>query len=100
MPTAVEQSYVFATLAELEPAPRFAPNATDDGNKRFDVRRNLDITAFGIAAVSAPSGVDVVSEHDETLLGEAGQEELYLVLEGAATFEIDGETVEAPKGAL
>jgi len=100
MPTAVEKSYVFATLAELEPAPRFAPNATDDGKKRFDVRRNLDITAFGISAFSAPSGVDVVSEHDETLLGEAGQEELYLVLEGAATFEIDGETVEAPKGAL
>ena len=100
MPTAVEKGYVLAKLDELEPAPRFAPNAADDGKKRLDVRRNLDITSFGITASSSPSGVDVISEHDETLLGEAGQEELYIVLKGAATFEIDGETVEAPKGAL
>jgi tetratricopeptide (TPR) repeat protein len=100
MPTAVETSYVFAKLDELEPAARLAPGATDDGRKRFDVRRNLDIAAFGVQAFSAPSGVTVVNEHDETLLGEAGQEELYIVLSGAATFEIDGETVEAPTGAL
>jgi hypothetical protein len=34
------------------------------------------------------------------LLGEAGQEELYIVLKGAATFEIDGESIEAPEGSL
>ena len=51
-------------------------------------------------AFSAPSGVDVIREHDETFLGEAGQEELYIVLKGAATFEIDGESVEAPSGSL
>jgi tetratricopeptide (TPR) repeat protein len=100
MPTAVETSYVLAKLDELEPAARLAPGATDDGRKRFDVRRNLDIAAFGVQAFSAPSGVTVVNEHDETLLGEAGQEELYIVLSGAATFEIDGETVEAPTGVL
>jgi tetratricopeptide (TPR) repeat protein len=100
MPTAVETSYVFAKLDELEPAARLAPGATDDGRKRFDVRRNLDVTAFGVSAFSAPSGVTVINEHDETLLGEAGQEELYIVLSGAATFEIDGESVEAPTGAL
>ena len=100
MPTAVETSYVFAKLDELEPAARLAPGATDDGRKRFDVRRNLDITAFGVSAFSAPSGVTVINEHDETLLGEAGQEELYIVLNGAATFEIDGETVEAPTEPL
>ena len=100
MPTAVESKYVFAKLDELEPAARLAPGATDDGRKRFDVRRTLDITAFGVSAFSAPSGVTVINEHDETLLGEAGQEELYIVVNGAATFEIDGETVEAPTGAL
>ncbi len=101
MPTAVENSYVFATLDELEPAARLAPGATDDGRKRFDVRRTLDITAFGVSAFSAPSGVVVINEHDETLLvGDAGQQELYIVLNGAATFEIDGESVEAPTGAL
>jgi tetratricopeptide (TPR) repeat protein len=101
MPAAVESSYVFAKLDELEPAPRIAPpGGADDGRRRFDVRRHLDITAFGVSAFSAPSGVNVISEHDETLLGEAGQEELYVVLNGAATFEIDGESVEAPTGAL
>jgi len=100
MPTAVENSYAFAKLDELEPAPRIAPGATDDGKQRFEVRRHLDITAFGVQAFSAPTGVDVINEHDETLLGEAGQEELYIVMSGAATFEIDGESIDAPTGAL
>ncbi len=32
--------------------------------------------------------------------GRAGQEELYIVLDGKATFEIDGEAVDAPAGTL
>jgi tetratricopeptide (TPR) repeat protein len=100
MTTAVEKGYVFARLDELEPAPLVAPDATDDGRRRFNVRRLFDITSFGVQAYSAPSGIDVIRAHDEMLLGEAGQEELYIVLRGAATFEIDGETVEAPEGSL
>ena len=100
MATAVDKGYVFAKLDELEPAPLVAPGATDDGRQRFDVRRRLSISSFGIQAYRAPSGVDVIREHDETLLGEAGQEELYVVLNGAATFEIDGESLEAPAGSL
>jgi len=100
MPTAVENSYILARIDELQPAPRIAPGGTDDGRQRFDVRRRLGITAFGVSAFGAPSGVDVIREHDETLLGEAGQEELYVVLGGSARFEIDGEVVDAPKGTL
>ena len=101
MPTAVETNYAIAKIDELEPAPRIAPPETpDDGRKRFDVRRTLDITAFGVQAFSAPSGGVVVNEHDEVLLTEAGQQELYIVMSGAATFEIDGETVDAPAGSL
>ena len=100
MPAAVDSRFIATQLDELEPAPRIAPGGTDDGRQRFDVRRRLGITAFGISAFSAPGGVEVIREHDETLLGEAGQEELYLVVRGAATFEIDGEVVEAPTGAL
>jgi tetratricopeptide (TPR) repeat protein len=100
MTTAVEKGYVFARLDELEPAPLVAPDATDDGRRRFNVRRLFDITSFGVQAFSAPSGIDVIRAHDEMLLGEAGQEELYIVLHGAATFEIDGETIEAPGGSL
>jgi tetratricopeptide (TPR) repeat protein len=100
MPSTIEKSYVFAKLDELEPAPRIAPEGTDEGRRRFDVRRRFDITAFGISAYRAPSGVGIINEHDETLLGEAGQEELYIVLNGAATFEIDGESIEAPAGSM
>ena len=101
MPTAVETNYVIAKIDELEAAPRIAvPETPDDGRKRFDVRRDLDITGFGVQAFSAPTGGVVVNEHDETLLGEAGQQELYIVMSGAATFEIDGETVEASAGSL
>jgi hypothetical protein len=100
MSTATEKSYAFTLLDSLEPAPILAPNAPDDGRQRFDVRRRLDISSFGIQAFRAPSGVDVVREHDETFLGEAGQEELYVVLNGSATFEIDGESFEAPSGSF
>ena len=101
MATAVEKGYVFARLDELEPAPLLAPGATDDGRKRFDVRRRMEISSFGVQAFRAPRGVDVVREHDETyLLGEAGQEELYIVLNGSATFEVDGASIEAPAGSL
>ena len=100
MTTTVEQGYVFATLEELEPAPTLAPGAPSDGRKRFDVRRRFEITSFGVQAFRAPEGVDVVREHSESLLGVDGQEELYIVMNGAATFEIDGETFEAPAGSL
>src|SRR5215207_7127715 len=100
MATATEKAYVVARLDELEPAPLLAPDATDDGRQRFDVRRRFGITSFGTNAYRAPIDVDVIREHDETLLGEAGQEELYIVLNGTATFEIDGDSVEAPAGSL
>jgi tetratricopeptide (TPR) repeat protein len=100
MTTAIDKGYVFGRLDELEPAPLTAPGATDDGRRRYDIRRSFEITSFGVQAFRAPEGVDVIREHDETLLGEAGQEELYVVLGGAATFVIDGESVEAPAGSL
>ena len=100
MSAAVENRFAIAQLDELEPAPQIAPGGAADGRQRFDVRRRLGLTAFGVQAFRAPSGVEVIREHDETLLGEAGQEELYLVLHGAATFEIDGEALEARAGAL
>jgi hypothetical protein len=52
------------------------------------------LTAFGANAfVAAASGDVLVEEHDET---GSGQEELYLVVRGAAEFSLDGESVSAP----
>ena len=65
MATATEKAYVVARLDELEPAPLIAPDATDDGRQRFDVRRRFGITSFGTNAYRAPSEVDVIREHDE-----------------------------------
>jgi hypothetical protein len=43
------------------------------------------------------AGDRVINPHDEQ---DAGDEELFLVVEGAATFDLDGESVEAPAGTL
>ena len=101
MATATEKGYVFTTLDDIEPSPLTTPGAADDGRQRLDVRSRFDITSFGVQAFRAPSEVVVINEHHElTFLEENRQEELYIVLNGAATFEIDGETVEAAAGSL
>jgi hypothetical protein len=61
------------------------------------VRGHLGIRAFGVNAYTPGEDGTLIDEHDEA---GSGQEELYLVLDGNATFEIDGETVEAPPGTL
>lgn len=62
------------------------------------VRRTLGVTAFGINAYTAANaGDEVVEEHDETPLG---QEEIYAVITGHATFIVDGQEVDAPAGTL
>ena len=72
----------------------------DDIERRdgdIPVREHLGIHAFGINAYVAGEDGTLIGEHDES---GSGQEELYLVLDGTATFEIDGETVEAPAGTF
>jgi hypothetical protein len=72
----------------------------DDIERRgrdLPVREHLGIQAFGINAFTPGDDGTLVGEHDES---GSGQEELYVVLDGNATFEIDGETVDAPAGTL
>jgi mannose-6-phosphate isomerase-like protein (cupin superfamily) len=62
------------------------------------LRRTLGVRAFGINAYTAANaGDDVVEEHTETHLG---HEEIYLVLNGRATFTVDGDTSDVPAGSL
>ena len=62
------------------------------------VRRTLDIGAFGVNAYTAPGvGDEVVEEHTEESLG---HEEIYVVLQGRATFTLDGERLDAPAGTV
>jgi quercetin dioxygenase-like cupin family protein len=64
------------------------------------VRRTLGVTAFGINAFTGDAGQRVIEEHDETGAGAGGHEELYLVVAGAATFELDGRPVEVARGGM
>src|SRR5512133_1847480 len=61
------------------------------------VREHLGIHAFGVNAYTPGDDGVLINEHDES---GSGQEELYIVLDGNATFEVDGETVDAPPGTL
>lgn len=61
------------------------------------VRHHFGITSFGINAwTAALVGDRILNAHDEA--GDA--EELYLVHCGRATFELDGERVDAPAGTF
>ena len=81
-------------LDDLEPGPEH------DGRVPLNIRRHFDIRAFGIRANRAVGDGHVIGEHDEVGLGASGQEELYLVLSGAARFTIGDEELEAPAGTL
>src|SRR5213078_2535716 len=80
--------------------PKWQVARLDDIERRgrdIPVREHLGIHAFGINAYTRGDDGTLISEHDEA---GSGQEELYIVLDGKATFEIDGETVDAPAGTL
>ena len=63
------------------------------------VRHSLGLRAFGVNAwLGAKAGDEVIEEHDET--DDGGQEELYFVAAGHATFTVGGERVAAPAGTF
>jgi uncharacterized cupin superfamily protein len=68
----------------------------DDIERRgrdIPVREHLGIHAFGINAYTPGEDGTLINEHDEA---GSGQEELYIVLDGKATFEVDGVAFDAP----
>ena len=69
----------------------------DDGRSPWrPVRHHFGITAFGVNAWTAREvGDRVINEHDEA---DDNHEELYVVMTGRATFELDGERIDAPEG--
>jgi mannose-6-phosphate isomerase-like protein (cupin superfamily) len=61
------------------------------------VRRRFGISAFGSNAYSAEkAGQRVIEEHRES----GGHEEMYVVLRGRATFQLDDEEVDGTPGTL
>jgi hypothetical protein len=83
--------YAVAHLDEIE--------ELDDGREPYrPVRHHFGITAFGMTAWTAREAGDrIINEHDEA---DDGNEELYLVLQGRAVFELEGERRDAPAGTF
>ena len=84
----------------MSDSPRWQVARLDDIERRgrdIPVREHLGIQAFGINAYTPGEDGTLINEHDES---GSGQEELYIVLDGNATFEVDGETVDAPAGTF
>jgi hypothetical protein len=84
----------------MSESPNWKVTRLEDIERRgrdIPVREHLGIHAFGINAYTPGDNDTLIGEHDEA---GSGQEELYIVLDGKATFEIDGETVDAPAGTF
>ena len=83
-------TYKVAHLEEIE-------EITDGRCPWRPVRKHFGIMSFGINAWTAPNAGDrIINEHDE----DGEHEELYIVQRGRATFELDGERIDAPEGTF
>jgi tetratricopeptide (TPR) repeat protein len=83
--------YAVAHIDEID-------EVTDGRQPWRPVRQHFGITSFGINAWRAANAGDrIINEHDET---DDGNEELYLVLDGRAVFELDGERLQATAGTF
>jgi mannose-6-phosphate isomerase-like protein (cupin superfamily) len=78
--------WTVARIEEIEPRDRWIP-----------VREHLGIRAFGINAYRRRENGEIINDHTEA---DSGQEELYVVLDGQASFEVDGEQIDATAGTL
>ena len=61
------------------------------------IRAHFAIEAFGVNAWTGDEGDTVINDHNEE---GSGQQELYYVVSGRATFTVDGEDVDAPAGTF
>jgi mannose-6-phosphate isomerase-like protein (cupin superfamily) len=87
-----EKGWESVHLSEIEPT-----GEADPGEQEWlPVRHRLGIAAFGVNAwVAREAGDFVIEEHTED-----EHEELYLVLSGRATFNVGGDSVDAPAGTF
>ena len=82
-------------LSRIKSIPTVSDGGTDDPIW-YPLQHALGIERFGVNVfVATRSGQMLVEEHDEHT---SGQQELYVVLEGAAVFELDGEEAHLDRG--
>ena len=84
--------YEILSLDDLERLP-----SSDGTLTLLPLRRTLGFRPFGVNAwLGARTGDHVIERHFE----KDGDEELYVVVRGRATFTVGGDTVDAPAGTL
>ena len=94
---ATTETYAALSIGERLDAARAEQEAPQD-RTYLQVRRELDIGAFGVNAIRADAGKELVAERTATGYARDGHEELFVVLEGRATFTVDGKELDAPRG--
>jgi uncharacterized cupin superfamily protein len=61
------------------------------------IRWHMGIESFGVNGVTKPKGEWLTPIHDER---DGNQDELFVVMEGLAEFDLDGQRLNAPAGTL
>jgi tetratricopeptide (TPR) repeat protein len=85
----VSEGYTILTLDEVE-------TASHRGSNLIPVRHALGFQPAGVNAWIADVGGQLIPPHEE----DSGNEELYVVVRGRATFTVGEETTDAPAGSL
>ena len=85
----MSEGYEILTLDEVE-------TAEHRGSNLIPVRYTLNFRPAGVNAWIADTGGQLIPPHEE----DSGNEELYVVVRGRASFVVDDETKDAPAGTL
>jgi uncharacterized cupin superfamily protein len=88
----MSDGYQILDLAEIEPYPYHQRG----GQKLLTIERLTGFRPAGINGWIGDTGEGLVPEHEE----DSGNEELYVVVSGRATFTVDGTKHDAPAGTL
>jgi hypothetical protein len=88
------------TVKRIADLPSVAEDEVGDPDWK-PIQHYFRLSAFGANAFAARAvGDRLIGRHTEAQNGEDGQEEIYVVLSGAAEFSLDGETVVAEAGTV
>lgn len=85
----MSDGYTILSLAEVETAPH-------RGSELIPVRHTLGFRAAGVNGWKADTDGQLIPPHEE----DSGNEELYVVVSGSATFTVGDESADAPAGTL
>lgn len=85
----MSDGYTILTLDQLE-------SASHRGSNLVPVRHTLGFQPAGVNAWIADTGGQLIPPHEE----DSGNEELYVVVRGRATFTVGDETADAPAGTF